>query len=161
MSLHWTVIDAALPERLNRATARILFPESCLDHTWFEPDVATSVACLPSGSRFTAITSALVRMAFVVALIERMSLPAMSGDANIAHMPKCERSSSADIPLPTSSISGSFQRPGPAYWAKGLSVSIRPVNDAQVFVISKPIRHMFEILISSPEHVGGPHEQAP
>ena len=97
-------------------------------------------------------------IAFVVVLIERMSLPAMSGAANIAHMPKCERSSSADIPLPTSSMSGSFQCPGAAYGAKGLSRSIRPVKDAQVLVMSKPIRHMLAMFTKSIEQVGGTQE---
>ena len=101
------------------------------------------------------MTSALVRMALVVALIERMSFPAMSGAASIAHMPKCERSSSADIPRPTSSMSGSFQWPGPAYWASALSMSMRPVNDPQLALMSNPMRHMLHTLSSSTEQLGG------
>ena len=96
-------------------------------------------------------------MAFVVADILARSLPAISGAANIAHMPKCERSSSADIPRPTSSMSGSFQCPGPAYCANGLSKSISPVNDAQVLVISNWIRHMFEFFTKSIPQLGGTH----
>src|SRR5271157_435390 len=49
----------------------------------------------------------------------RRSLPAMSGAARIAHRLKCERYSVSLIPpLPTSSMSGSFQCPGPAYDCK-------------------------------------------
>jgi len=50
----------------------------------------------------------------VVAPIERMSFPAKSGEARIAHMLSCERSSSTLRPFPTSSPSASFQCPGPA-----------------------------------------------
>ena len=157
-----TEIDAAALERLKSATARALVPLSCFDQTWrFEPGVATSVPCLPSGSWSTATTSALVRMALVVALIERMSLPAMSGAARIAHMPKCDRSSSADIPLPTSNMSGSFQWPGAAYWASGLSMSMRPVNEPQLALMSKPMRHMLQTFSSSTEQLGGTQEPWP
>src|SRR6478672_3841886 len=49
----------------------------------------------------------------------RRSLPAIRGAAKIAHKLKCERYSVSVIPpLPTSSISGSFQCPGPAYDSK-------------------------------------------
>src|SRR5258708_2572383 len=40
----------------------------------------------------------------------------MSGAASMHHIEKCARSSSAVMPFPTSSISGSFQWPGPAYF---------------------------------------------
>src|SRR5206468_5793239 len=44
-----------------------------------------------------------------------MSLPAINGEVIIAQSEKCERYSAADIPpLPTSSMSASFQCPGPA-----------------------------------------------
>ena len=49
------------------------------------------------------------------ALMLRRSFPAMSGAAMIAHMLKCARPSVSVKPLPTSSMSGSFQWPGPAY----------------------------------------------
>src|SRR5436305_13328901 len=44
-----------------------------------------------------------------------MSLPAIKGEAIIAQSEKCERYSAGVIPpLPTSSMSASFQCPGPA-----------------------------------------------
>src|SRR5579859_3360808 len=46
----------------------------------------------------------------------RKSFPASSGAASRAQRLKCERYSTSLIPpLPTSSMSGSFQCPGPAY----------------------------------------------
>ena len=70
----------------------------------------------PSASWSTAITSLLVRMSWISGRMARRSLPAISGAARIAHRLKCERYSTSLIPpLPTSSMSGSFQWPGPAY----------------------------------------------
>ena len=56
------------------------------------------------------MTSVLVRMASVAALMLRRSLPAISGAFSIAHRLKWARDSVSDRPLPTSSMSGSFQR---------------------------------------------------
>ena len=51
----------------------------------------------------------------VSGVILRRSLPAIRGAAKIAHKLKCERYSVLVMPpLPTSSMSGSFQCPGPA-----------------------------------------------
>ena len=61
------------------------------------------------------MTSAFVSVARVSADILVKSFPAMRGAARIAQRLKCERYSSLVIPpFPTSSMSGSFQWPGPA-----------------------------------------------
>src|SRR5450759_2007405 len=152
-------MDAAASERLNNATARVFVPESDLDQTSrFVPGVATTVACDPSGSWSTAMTSALVRMALVVAFIERRSLPVNRGAASIAHKPKCARSSSADMPFPTSSISGSFQCPGAAYLDSGLSKSMQLKTDDQLALMSNPMRHILAMFTKSMEQVGGTQE---
>src|ERR1700752_4139112 len=63
-----------------------------------------------------AMTSLFRRMDLVSADICERSLPASSGEARIAHKLMWVRYSLYFIPpLPTSSISGSFQWPGPAY----------------------------------------------
>src|SRR5512142_1403939 len=82
-------------------------------------------------------------MALVVALIAVRSFPVMRGAARIAHMPKCDLSSSADIPRPTSSMSGSFQCPGLAYFSRDNLVftSMMPVNEVQLALMSKAMRH--------------------
>src|ERR1700749_4041982 len=62
------------------------------------------------------MTSLLVRISWISGRMSRRSLPAINGAASIAHRLKCERYSvSLILPLPTSSMSGSFQCPGPAY----------------------------------------------
>ena len=56
-----------------------------------------------------------VRIARVSGFMLDRSFPASSGAASIAHRDKWVRfSSSVNLPLPTSSMSGSFQCPGPA-----------------------------------------------
>src|SRR6185503_5685632 len=60
--------------------------------------------------------SLLVRIEVVCSDIFLRSLPAINGAASMHHNEKCALSSLYFIPLPTSSISGSFQWPGPAYW---------------------------------------------
>ena len=61
------------------------------------------------------MTSVLVSVALVVALMLPRSFPAMSGAASIAHILKCVRPSVSHRPLlPTSNMSGSFQWPAPA-----------------------------------------------
>src|SRR5256714_14729576 len=50
----------------------------------------------------------------VAADAPRRSVPAISGAAICAHRLNSARSSVKDMPLPTSSMSGSFQPPGPA-----------------------------------------------
>src|SRR4029453_9655672 len=79
--------------------------------------------CMPSGSWSTAITSVFVRMSSVSREMLRRSLPAMSGAARSAQKLKWARDSDAlRPPLPTSSMSGSFQWPGPA---EGQSAAFR------------------------------------
>src|SRR4029078_9773667 len=93
------------------------------------------------------MTSAFVIVVFVAALMLRRSFPAMSGAAMIAHMLKCARPSVSFRPLlPTSSMSGSFQCPGPAYEYRFAFLSTRPTTDDQLALMSKPMRHMFAIV---------------
>src|SRR3954469_24410510 len=77
--------------------------------------LAMMVACLPSGSWSTAITSGLVEGARVAGETVRRSVPAISGAAISDHRLNSLRySASLWPPLPISSMSGSFHAPGPA-----------------------------------------------
>src|SRR5262245_51842156 len=120
---------------------------------------ATSRPCLPNGSWSTAITRALVSVLNVVALALGMLVPAMSGAAISAHRLNSARSSVADMPLPISSMSGSFHAPGPAKLAsptlawKMLSMLVKfgamspvvrqllPTPEPQVHTVSCPQLH--------------------
>jgi hypothetical protein len=82
--------------------------------------LTTWIACSASGSWLIVTRLRLPRIASVCADIDRRSLPAISGDAITAHSAKCDRISVSVIPpRPTSSMSGSLNRPGPAYDASG------------------------------------------
>src|SRR3954449_6444209 len=70
---------------------------------------------MPMVSWSIAIASLLVKILSVCAVILVISLPAISGAAIMHQSDKCARSSPGVIPLPTSSISGSFQWSLPAY----------------------------------------------
>ena len=60
------------------------------------------------------------RMVWVAAFMFRRSLPAISGEASMAHRAKWLRISVSFIPpRPTSIMSGSLNPPGPAYEASG------------------------------------------
>src|ERR1700678_2801429 len=114
------------------------------------------------------MTSLFRRISFVSALMLAMSLPASSGAEKIAHMLKCARYSSLVIPpLPTSSMSGSFQCPGPAYDSRPfmrsrICVTPPPPQaflQSQQSLISGGARHRFPI---GPAHSQGfvdPHSQ--
>src|ERR1051325_4233261 len=61
------------------------------------------------------MTSRFVKISFTSGDMLRRSFPAIKGDASRHHKLKCARYSVVVIPpLPTSSMSGSFQCPGPA-----------------------------------------------
>ncbi|EFG10089.1 Hypothetical protein SCLAV_5016, partial [Streptomyces clavuligerus] len=82
------------------------------------PERETTVPWRPSGSWFTAMTSRLVRISRVAGVAVRRSLPMRSGAAICDQRLKWVRYSVSVIPpLPTSSMSGSFQAPGRAYGA--------------------------------------------
>src|SRR3954453_19638551 len=153
-ALHCTVIEALAEPRLRSATARTLVPDSALDHTCrFVPGDAARRPCWPRESWSTAMTSVLVSVALLVALMLPRSFPAMSGAENIAHMLKCVRPSVSDRPLlPTSNMSGSFQCPAPAYGDSAASMSMRRVISPHVALMSAPMRHMFAMASrSSPQ----------
>src|SRR5581483_6986736 len=102
------------------------------------------------------MTSVLVKVVVVAALILRRSFPAIRGAASIAHMLKCVRPSVSDRPLlPTSSMSGSFQWPGPAKEDRFASISTRPIIEDQLALMSKPILHMLAIMGRLIEQVFG------
>ncbi len=104
MAIRW-----AVPDSLNRATARLPSFIS-LATTQRPPADDTTVPCLPSGSWSTAMTSLLSRMSKVDGEALRRSVPMSSGAAMTDQREKCERYSVSDMPpLPTSSMSGSFQ----------------------------------------------------
>jgi hypothetical protein len=78
----------------------------------------------------------------IAGAMSRKSLPAINGAASSAHRLKCVRYSSFDIrPLPTSSMSGSFQWPGPAKRASGPCEN--PIADmrSQLSLMSSDVRH--------------------
>ena len=58
------------------------------------------------------------------------------------HMPKWLRfSASVRFPLPTCSMSGSFQPPGPPYGASAAWLSIMPLMEPQFGAMSWVVRH--------------------
>src|SRR4051812_6078904 len=87
----------------------------------------------------------------------RRSFPAINGAARIAHRLKCERYSTSFMPpLPTSSMSGSFQCPGVAYdckptcWSTIESMPVEQQDPSGHFVfpshlsvMSPVVRHKF------------------
>ena len=101
------------PVSLNRATDTSPLA-SGLASTSRPPAEETSVPCLPRESWSTAITALLVRMDRVAELALTRLLPSISGAAISAHRLNSDWSSVALIPLPISSMSGSFHAPGPA-----------------------------------------------
>src|SRR6266436_1444835 len=113
-SVHETATSVSAVPRLNKITARL--PSfNCFTQISLSPSFLTRRPCMPSASWLTAIISLFVRIALISGVIDRKSFPAISGAASIAHKLKCERYSIVVIPpLPTSSMSGSFQCPGPA-----------------------------------------------
>ena len=105
---------AVEPVSLNSATETSP-PASGLASTSRPPEEETIVPCLPRESWSTAITRELVNMDRVSGRAEGRLVPAISGAAISAHRLNSVRLSVAVIePLPTSSMSGSFQWPGPA-----------------------------------------------
>ena len=102
------------PVSLNSATARSPLA-SCLVKTTSPPDEEMMTPCLPSESWSIAMTSRLLRMSKVCWLAFRRSVPMSSGAAISAHRLKWVTCSALlRLPLPISSMSGSFQWPGPA-----------------------------------------------
>ena len=84
-----------------------------LSNTMRPPEFDTTVACRPNGSWSIRMICLLVSVASVAADALRRSVPMISGAAIIAHMLKCVwYSVSVMPPLPTSSMSGSFQAQG-------------------------------------------------
>src|SRR6185312_4142418 len=102
---------------LNSATETSPFA-SGLARTSRPPEEETSVPCLPSESWSTAMTREFVRVLIVAELAPAMFVPEIRGAAISDHRLNSLRSSVADMPLPTSSMSGSFQPPGPALEAR-------------------------------------------
>src|SRR5436190_874333 len=75
---------------------------------------------------------------------DRMSLPISSGADIIAHRLKWVRYSVAVIPpLPTSSMSGSFQCPGPAYCARSSLMCALSIMLDQLSLMSPVVRQRF------------------
>ena len=98
---------------MNNTTATSPFANG-LASTSAPPEDAISRPALPSESWSTAMTSLFVYSDSVAVVALRRSVPEISGAAISAHSDVSARSSVKDIPLPTSSMSGSFQPPGPA-----------------------------------------------
>ena len=108
------------PPWLNRATATSPLA-SRLASTRRVPSKETWVACRPSESWLMAMRFWFFRMVCVADDIDRTSLPAISGEAIIAHMREMAAHARCRSvpPRPTSIMSGSLNAPGPAYEASG------------------------------------------
>src|SRR5208282_329213 len=117
------------------------------------------------------MTSAFVKISLISGVIERTSLPAISGAASKAHKLKCARDSGVVMPpLPTSSMSGSFQCPGPAKasrptcWSTTSSMPDmqQPPSPHLIFPdhalpMSPPVRHKFPIPFAHSHGLAVPH----
>mmetsp|Transcript_310 Transcript_310/g.1032 ORF Transcript_310/g.1032 Transcript_310/m.1032 type:complete len:395 (-) Transcript_310:546-1730(-) len=122
------------------------------------PDEATRRACTPSWSWLIAMISLLVRMLVVAADMVVTSQPMSMGALDAAHSVKCEVYSSVVIPpLPTSSMSGSFQPPGPAYGHRGSLRSRREVMDDHESEMSPVVRQLLPTLAAQSQGSCCPH----
>src|SRR5208283_2099283 len=90
---------------------------------------------MPSESWSMEITSLFVRMSRTSFDTFRRSFPAINGAANIAHKEKWARLSlNVRLPFPTSSISGSFQCPGPAYLRRPFCISKMYITPHELYL---------------------------
>src|SRR5467141_721951 len=77
----------------------------------------------------------------------RRSFPASKGAARIAHSAMCVRYSSRFMPpLPTSSMSGSFQCPGPANFSRPFCPNPIKVMRSYVSLMSPVVRHKLPVV---------------
>ncbi|CAM5404730.1 hypothetical protein SSPIM334S_04364 [Streptomyces spiroverticillatus] len=77
-----------------------------------------------------------------------------------AHIEKWVRYSVSVIPpLPTSSMSGSFQPPGPAYFASGKLCFMMLSIEAQLSLMSRVVRHICPISLPHLQGRYDPHSQ--
>ena len=108
------------------------------------------VPCIPSGSWSIAIISGAVSISLIVSFIVLILLPAIRGAAIIHHIAKCERHSvGVNASFPISSISGSFQCPGPANGAR-FSIFIKNCNESHTAPISYAIKTILDIACCTP-----------
>src|SRR5467141_1483536 len=110
------------------------------------PSSHTRWPCTPLASWSTAITSGFIRMALVSSDMLRMSFPASSGAARMAHSAMCVKYSSCFIPpFPTSNMSGSFQWPGPANFPSPSCE--KPIRDMLLYLslMSPVVRQRFPV----------------
>ena len=109
-------IDSSSRPRFEQCHRHPSARESGFDHVSNGPHRRDAIALLPQRVLVRSRSRPLFhqrRPRGLRSILVR-SLPASSGDARIAHRLMCVRYSSAFIPpLPTSSMSGSFQCPGP------------------------------------------------
>ncbi len=78
----------------------------------------------------------------------------------IDHSEKCERYSvSVMPPLPTSSMSGSFQCPGPAYRARGRFCLRIDSIEPQLSLMSPVVRHRCPMSEAHSQGLFSPHSQ--
>src|ERR1022692_2608818 len=141
---------------LNSTTATAP-PWSGLARTSRPPDEDTSVPCRPSGSWSTAMTFLFSRMDMVAALAVCRLVPAMSGAAISAHRLNSDSSWVVVIPLPTSSMSGSFQPPGPAYGASCTLAWKLASMLGKVALMSPVVRHMLAVWAPHVQTLSWPH----
>src|SRR4051812_6490993 len=131
-----------------------------LDITTSPPPLDTTAPCRPSASWSTAMTSAFLRTSRVAEDTVRRSLPISRGAAICAHRLKWVRYSvSVMPPLPTSSMSGSFQAPGFAYGARGWFWCAMPIMLDQESEMSPVVRHEFPYCAAQFQGWFSPHSQ--
>ncbi len=144
---------------LNSATARSPF-SSGFTNTCVPSSERIGSPCTPSRSWSTAITSRLPRISIVSGVASRRSLPISSGAAMTDHRLKWLRySRSVMPPLPTSSMSGSFQWPGPAYSASTMFCLAMLSMLPQVSLMSPVVRHRWPTSFAHSHGSFWPHSQ--
>ena len=113
-----------------------------------------------------AMTSLLVRISLISGDMFFKSFPAINGAARIHHRLKCERYSVVVMPpLPTSSMSGSFQWPGPAYVSRptcksAICTKLRwPFLQSQQSEMSPVVRQRLPTSVAQSQGLLEPHSQ--
>ena len=132
--------DTSISDLLKKMTTN-LFPLNSPPHIYLYPPLiaffSSMSPCFPNLSWFTAITSLFPNIAKVLYDMLLKSHPIKRGDFKRAQRAKWDWYSSCDIPpFPTSSISGSFQAPGPAYFDNPSCLSRLWIKDTQTSLMS-------------------------
>src|SRR6266545_3775921 len=144
---------------LNSATATSP-PASGLANTHRPSWLDSTRPWMPSRSWSTAMTSRLSRMSYVAGVTLRRSAPISNGAAMMAQRLKCDRYSVSVIPpLPTSSMSGSFQWPRPANSASAALRFMMVSIELKLSLMSPVVRHRCPTSAAHCQGMFCPHSQ--